>query len=82
MLNIDFPLHYVTLCVKHEGDLLSQLLNNYLKRKQKKQQIGFLGPIPKPDDSKPLLLLGPGKPIEVLPGVGQAPALMRDEGCS
>lgn len=37
----------LTLCPFHEGTVLITLINNYVKRKKKKQSRGFSGDIPK-----------------------------------
>lgn len=42
LLQIDMGIHTCTLCSVHEGLLLEKLLTNYLKRKRRGSQNGFL----------------------------------------
>lgn len=54
-LIIDFPITYMVLCAMHEGELLSKLLNNYVKRIHKGGKVGFLGMLRKDDPVKQIL---------------------------
>jgi hypothetical protein len=47
MLEIELTDLYIILCSKHEGIFLRKLLNNYVKRQQKKSKTGFTGPLAK-----------------------------------
>lgn len=47
MLTVESEESFIALCEFHEGELLAILLNNYVKRKNRRSKAGFTGDIPK-----------------------------------
>lgn len=54
-LSIELGTCYVVLCPAHEGELLTRLLRNYLKRRDRKSEVGYTAPVvkvPTPDEDE------------------------------
>lgn len=68
-LVIDFPIHYIALCARHEGELITKLVNNYMKRMTRtNSDVGFRGTIKKDEEFiTPKALLPAGNPPSGLP---------------
>jgi len=52
VLVANFSRNYLTLCPECEGEFLSKLLRNYLRRQSNQSKAGFTGPLVKEEAAK------------------------------